>query len=311
MKILVALGGNALLKRGEPMDASTQFRNVQHAATALVQLIGAGHELIITHGNGPQVGLLALQAEAGPDDGRYPLDILGAESQGMIGYMLEQAMRNLLPKGTILATVLTQTRVDATDVAFSKPTKPIGPVYDEATARTLERERGWTCVRDGAAWRRAVASPEPLDIIELPAIRLLQRAGAIVICAGGGGIPVVARSNGHLAGIEAVIDKDKASQMLAQALSVDLLLMLTDVDAVYVSYGENDARSIVRMGPDPDFANALDAGSMGPKVEAATRFAIDTGRDARIGRTEDALAIVQGMAGTIVQALDVGTEYRV
>ena len=188
MHIVVALGGNALLKRGEPMTADAQRANVRQAATSLAVLVGAGHQIVVTHGNGPQVGLLALQSAAGPKDGAYPLDILGAESEGMIGYVIEQELGNLLPDGTLLATLLTQVRVDAKDPAFRHPTKPIGPVYDEAAARRIEADRGWTFALDGNKWRRVVASPDPLEILEMKVISILVEAGVVVICAGGGGI---------------------------------------------------------------------------------------------------------------------------
>lgn len=309
MKIVVALGGNALLKRGESITEATQRLNIRACAQSLLELVQAGHILIITHGNGPQVGLIALQAAAGPKDGDYPLDILGAQSQGMIGYMLEQELRNLVPKGQGIASLLTQVVVSAADAAFANPTKPIGPIYDEATAAALARQRGWTCARDGDHWRRVVASPEPLEILQLDAIETLGLHGTIVICAGGGGVPVIANSSGGFEGVEAVVDKDRTSQLLAVAIKADLLLILTDVDAVYRHYGEDNAQAIARMGPDPEFDDGFAAGSMGPKVEAATRFAIATGRDARIGKIEDAAAIVLGNAGTIIQALDIGTEY--
>ncbi len=311
MKIVVALGGNALLKRGEPQTELVQRRNVRTAALSLVKLLHAGHALVITHGNGPQVGLIALQAAAGPADGRYGLDLLGAQSQGLIGYLLEQELRNLLPRTTVIATVLSQVLVSAADNAFLHPSKPIGPTYDEATAKAIAKENGWSCAADGSHWRRVVASPEPLEILELAAIRLLSESEALVICIGGGGVPVVQSAAGKFEGIEAVIDKDSASELLARNLDADMLLMLTDVDAAYVGFGTANARSIARMGPDPELGEAaFDAGSMGPKIEAATRFALATGKDARIGRVEDALAIVTGKAGTIVVAHDVGTEYR-
>ncbi|MEO6012367.1 MAG: carbamate kinase [Devosia sp.] len=311
MKIVVALGGNALLKRGEPMTEAVQRRNARTAAIAMVTLIHAGHRLIITHGNGPQVGLLALQADAGPEDGKYPLDVLGAESQGMIGYLLEQELRNLLPATAHVATILTQVVVSHADEAFLHPLKPIGQVYSEGEARTLAASRGWTCAPDGQKWRRVVASPEPLEILQLASITALTEKGMTVICAGGGGVPVVRGATGRLAGVEAVVDKDFTSQLLAVQLNADMLLLLTDVDAVYVNYGGPNASAIKRMGPDPDLTNPFAAGSMGPKVAAATRFAMASGNDAGIGRIEDAAKIALGTAGTIVQARDMGTEYRV
>ena len=311
MKIVVALGGNALLKRGEPQTELVQRRNIRVAALSLVKLMHAGHTLVITHGNGPQVGLIALQAAAGPEDGRYPLDILGAESQGMIGYLLEQELRNLLPKTAPVASVLSQVLVSAADDGFLHPTKPIGPIYDEVAAKDLAKARGWTVARDGQHWRRVVASPEPLEILELASIKLLTDNGVLVICVGGGGVPVTRNAAGKLEGAEAVIDKDRASQVLALNLDADMLLMLTDVDAVYVNYGTANAQAIVSMGSDPELGdNVFDAGSMAPKVEAGTRFAIASGKDSRIGRIEDAAAIVLGKAGTIIRGDDVGTEFR-
>lgn len=311
MKIVVALGGNALLKRGEPMTELVQRRNIRTAAVALVKLLHAGHTLVVTHGNGPQVGQIALQAAAGPADGNYPLDILGAESQGMIGYMLEQELRNLMPRDARIASVLSQVVVSAGDAAFLHPTKPIGPIYDEARATALASANGWVVAPDGQHWRRVVASPEPMEILQMPAITLLSEHGVLVICAGGGGIPVIRNATGKLEGIEAVIDKDMSSELLARNLDADMLLLLTDVDAVYLNYGTPRAHSISRMGPDPELEDgAFDAGSMGPKVESATRFALATGRDARIGRIEDATDIVLGKLGTVIQAADIGTEFR-
>ncbi len=302
MRLVVALGGNALVKRGEPMTAETQRANVRRAATSLAGLIAAGHQIVVTHGNGPQVGLLALQAAAGPKDGAYPLDILGAESEGMIGYLIEQELDNLLPSGVLLATLLTQIRVNPSDPAFLHPTKPIGPVYDEATARSIAADRGWHVARDGDKWRRVVASPEPLEILEMRVISMLVERGVVVICAGGGGIPVVARADESLIGIEAVIDKDRASNLLARQLGADMLLLLTDVDAVYLDFGKPDARRIARAGAASLTAGQFASGSMGPKVEAAAMFAAATGHPAAIGRLEDAVAILHGEAGTRIEA---------
>ena len=304
MRIVVALGGNALLKRGEPMTEKMQRLNVGHAATSLAALVAAGHSLVITHGNGPQIGLLALQAAEGPPDSAYPLDILGAESEGMIGYMIEQELRNRLPSGMRLATILTQIRIDAADPAFSTPTKPIGPGYDEAEAQRLEAQHGWRFARDGMKLRRVVASPLPIEIIDLSVISLLVENGVLVICAGGGGIPVVRREDGRLEGIEAVIDKDRASALLAQALNADMLMLLTDVDAVYVDFGTPQARAVSKAGASAFAQGKFPAGSMGPKVDAATGFAAATGKPATIGRLEDALAILEGKAGTTIEAGD-------
>jgi carbamate kinase len=300
MRIVVALGGNALLKRGEPMTEQQQRANVRHAAKSLAALIGAGHQIIVTHGNGPQVGLLALQAAAGPPDGVHPLDLLGAQTEGMIGYMIEQELGNLLPESAMIATLLTQVRVDGKDSAFRNPTKPIGPTVDGLTAEHTTAHRGWTFAPEGGGWRRVVPSPTPLEIFELRVIKMLVERGVVVICTGGGGIPVVARSDGSLFGVEAVIDKDRATGLLADQLNADVLLLLTDVDSVYVDYGEPDARGIQRIGAQALNADDFAKGSMGPKIEAAKLFASSKGRTAGIGRLEDAMAILAGEAGTTV-----------
>mgnify|MGYP001048524625 CR=1 FL=1 len=301
MRIVVALGGNALLRRGEPMTADNQRDNVRRAASALAALIGEGHSVVITHGNGPQVGLLALQSAADPDGGSFPLDVLGAESAGMIGYMIEQELGNLL-KERLFATLLTQVKVDPHDPAFAHPTKPIGPVYDEAAARKLATERSWRIAPDGDKWRRVVPSPKPLAILEASVISFLVERGVIVICTGGGGVPVIARDDGSLCGVEAVIDKDLASSLLARQLQADMLLLLTDVDAVYVDYGTAAARALRRVSPKELSGKNFAAGSMGPKVSAAIEFVEATGNSAAIGRLEDAVEIVRGRQGTSFHA---------
>ncbi|BCG75258.1 carbamate kinase [Mesorhizobium sp. 113-1-2] len=301
MRIVVALGGNALLRRGEPMTADNQRDNVRRAASALAALIGEGHSVVITHGNGPQVGLLALQSAADPDGGSFPLDVLGAESAGMIGYVIEQELGNLL-KERLFATLLTQVKVDPHDPAFAHPTKPIGPVYDEAAARKLATERGWRIAPDGDKWRRVVPSPKPLAILEASVISFLVERGVIVICTGGGGVPVIARDDGSLCGVEAVIDKDLASSLLARQLQADMLLLLTDVDAVYVDYGTAAARALRRVSPKELSGKNFAAGSMGPKVSAAIEFVEATGNSAAIGRLEDAVEIVRGRQGTTFHA---------
>jgi carbamate kinase len=301
MRIVVALGGNALLKRGEPMTAVQQRINVRHAAKSLAELIEAGHQIIVTHGNGPQVGLLALQAAAGPPDGVHPLDLLGAQTEGMIGYLIEQELGNLLPDSAMIATLLTQVRVDARDPAFRNPTKPIGATVDQLTAEHTTAHRGWTFAPEGHGWRRVVPSPAPLEVFELRVIKMLVERGVVVICTGGGGIPVVARKDGSLIGVEAVIDKDRASGLLAHELDADMLLLLTDVDAVYVGFGNPDARRIASVGAHTLSPGDFAKGSMGPKIEAAKLFANSKGRKAAIGRLEDAMAILAGVSGTIVQ----------
>ncbi|BCG82470.1 carbamate kinase [Mesorhizobium sp. 113-3-3] len=301
MRIVVALGGNALLRRGEPMTADNQRDNVRRAASALAALIGEGHSIVITHGNGPQVGLLALQSAAGPDGSAFPLDVLGAESAGMIGYMIEQELGNLI-KHRLFATLLTQVKVDPTDPGFTHPTKPIGPVYDEDTARRLATSRGWAIAPDGDKWRRVVPSPRPLEILEAAVIAYLVDHNVTVICTGGGGVPVVARDDGSLGGVEAVIDKDLASSLLARQLTADMLLMLTDVDAVYVGYGTAGARALRRVRATEISGRDYAAGSMGPKIDAAIEFVDATGNPAAIGRLEDAVEIVKGRQGTCFYA---------
>jgi len=298
MRIVCALGGNALLRRGEPAEASVQQRNVGVAVQAVAELARA-HDVVVTHGNGPQVGLLALQGEAYGGVRPYPLDVLGAESEGMIGYLLEQGLRNELP-GREIATLLTQVVVDPADPAFERPAKPIGPVYSELEARRLARERGWAVAPDGPAWRRVVPSPEPRDILELGAIRVLLDAGVLVVCTGGGGIPVVVGADGSLRGVEAVIDKDLSAALLARLLRADFLLLLTDVAAVERGWGTRSAQPIGRTAPSELRALGFAPGSMGPKVEAACRFVEATGGTAGIGALGEAAAIVRGKAGTLV-----------
>jgi len=302
MLIVVALGGNALAKRGEPMSAENQRTNVRQAALSLAELVNAGHRIVVTHGNGPQVGMLALEAAARPPDGAYPLDVLGAESEGMIGYLIEQELTNALPKDTQVAAILTQVRVDPNDPGFSNPTKPIGPIYDQEMARKLELARGWRMAPDGDHWRRVVASPKPLEILESRVIAMLVRGGVNVICAGGGGIPVIQRKDGAYLGIEAVIDKDAASALLARQLKVDMLVMLTDVDAVYRNFGTANARPVRQASVAELGASRFAAGSMGPKVQAALDFTSATGKPAGIGRLQDAAAIIRGEAGTRIVA---------
>jgi carbamate kinase len=300
MRIVVALGGNALLKRGEPMTAENQRANVRRAAVELAELVRAGHSLVITHGNGPQVGLLALQAAATPGM-PFPLDVLDAETAGMIGYVIQQELGNVV-KDRPVATLLTQVRVDPHDPAFATPTKPIGPLYDEATARRLAAERGWAVAPDNDKWRRVVPSPKPLEILEAAVLAFLVEHGVIVICAGGGGIPVVELNGGGIAGIEAVIDKDLASSLLARQLGADMLVMLTDVDAVYLDWGMPKARPLSRVQAGDLSAAAFASGSMGPKVEAAIAFATETGQPAAIGKLEDAVEIVAGRRGTRINS---------
>ncbi|RLJ21049.1 carbamate kinase [bacterium endosymbiont of Escarpia laminata] len=297
MRIVIALGGNALLRREEPLTADNQRQNVRVAAEALAP-IAREHELVITHGNGPLVGLLALQGAAYRSDEVFPLDILDAETEGMIGYLIEQELSNLLPDERRCATLLTQIEVESKDPAFNSPTKPIGPVYHKDEAQRLMQQLGWSIAPDGNYFRRVVPSPRPKRILELRVIELLVSQKIIVICAGGGGIPVVRRVDGSLVGIEAVIDKDMASSLLARELKADVFLLLTDVDAVYKQWGEPEAQPLPHLSPmamrEYDFA----PGSMAPKVKAACEYVEQTGGIAGIGSLKDASAILNGKAGT-------------
>lgn len=301
MRVVVALGGNALLKRGEPMNADVQRANVKIAAQALAP-IAIAHQLVISHGNGPQVGLLALQGEAYRAVEPYPLDVLGAQTEGMIGYMIEQELGNLLPFEVPFATLLTMVEVDADDPGFRNPTKFVGPVYEKSEADRIAAEKGWSFKQDGAKWRRVVPSPMPRRIFEIRPIHWLLDHGTIVICAGGGGIPTMYQRglNRKLGGVEAVIDKDLCSELLARELDADLLVMLTDTSAVYVDWGKPTQRPIRRTSPSALAGLSFAAGSMGPKVEAACRFASATGNPAAIGALSELDAIVKGEAGTTV-----------
>ncbi len=299
MRVVVALGGNALLRRGEPADVATQRANVVTAAAVIAEL-AREHEVVVTHGNGPQVGLLALQNEAFADVAPYPLDVLGAESEGMIGYLLDQQLTNELG-GRSVATLLTQVLVSADDPAFTAPSKPIGPVYDAATAERLAAERGWSIAPDGDVYRRVVPSPEPRSIVELTALRLLVEAGVLVVCVGGGGIPVVVDEAGMIRGVEAVIDKDLTACLLAGLLGADALLMLTDV--AHVEDGWGTAEALPLRSPTVASLRSMRfaAGSMAPKVEAACRFVERTGGVAAIGALEDASALLRGERGTLIR----------
>ncbi len=299
MRMVIALGGNALLQRGQPMTAENQRANIRLAVERIARVV-PGNEVVIAHGNGPQVGLLALQAAAYADVAPYPLDVLGAQTEAMIGYVIEQELGNLLPFETPLATLLTMIEVDHHDPAFDHPTKPIGPVYDRATAERRARDDGWAIAPDGDGFRRVVASPEPRRIFELRPIRQLLERGTVVVCAGGGGIPTVYDAEGHLHGIEAVIDKDLASGLLAKDLEADLLVIATDVDGVYTDWGTPEQRRLDRVTPDELEPLSLPAGSMGPKVRAACRFARETGHDAVIGSLTDIVELVAGTGGTRV-----------
>jgi carbamate kinase len=303
MRIVIALGGNALLRRSDPMTIEVQRRNVRTAAQAIVPL-AAEHSIVVVHGNGPQVGLLSLQAESYAGAEPYPLDVLDAGTQGMIGYLIQQELRSLLPPDRQVATLLTMITVDPGDPAFARPAKFVGPVYGKEGADALAAEKGWAFKQDGTAWRRVVPSPQPRQILEIAPIAWLLERGAVVICAGGGGIPTMYPSSGpgELVGVEAVIDKDLASELLAEDVAADLFVMATDVDGVYLDWGGPQRRRLGRVTPEELVGYEFAAGSMGPKVEAAARFAGKTGRRAAIGSLTDIAGIVAGKAGTSVVA---------
>jgi carbamate kinase len=298
MRIVVALGGNALQRRGEPMTVDGQRHNVAVACKSLAP-VAEEHELVVSHGNGPQVGLLALQAASYDAVSAYPFDVLGAQTEGMIGYLIEQELGNLLPADKPLATILTMTLVDVDDPAFADPTKFVGPVYSAEVAQELAARRGWAVRQDGDSWRRVVPSPLPRRIVEIRPVEWLLGQGCVVICAGGGGIPTMFPAGTRtLVGVEAVIDKDRASAVLAQDLHADLLVIATDVDAVYLDWGTPSQRAVVRAHPDALDPGLFPAGSMGPKVEAAAQFARASGRTAVIGSLDQLSSILAGDGGT-------------
>ncbi len=282
------------------MTAEVQRANVRRATAALADL-AEHHDIVVAHGSGPQVGLLALQAAALKDVPPYPLDVISAESVGMIGYLVEQELANSLPQGTRLATLLTHIEVDPDDPAFGRPEKPIGQIYDWSEAESARVAHGWPMTEEAPGhWRRVVPSPLPKRIVQIDVIRLLVDAGVVTICVGGGGIPVVRDVSGSLQGVEAVIDKDRATGLLAADLDADAFLMLTDVGAVYLDWGTRDQKPIRTTTPSELGTYRFPPGSMGPKVEAASIFASRQGRTAGIGRLEDARAILEGRAGTII-----------
>lgn len=303
MRVVIALGGNALLRRGQPMTADVQRHNTRIAAVALAPVVQE-NELVLSHGNGPQVGLLALQSDAYKEVEAYPLDVLGAQTQGMIGYMIEQELGNLLPFEVPFATLLTMVEVDPNDPAFEDPTKFVGPVYEKEVAERLAAEKGWTIKADGDKWRRVVPSPLPKRIFEERPIKLLLENGAVVICAGGGGIPTMydPEKERMLVGVEAVIDKDRATGLLARDIGADLYIMATDVDGVYLDWGTPDQRPIEKMTAEEAGSYNFAAGSMGPKVEAAVEFVNRTGKRAAIGALAAIEQIVEGTAGTQIVA---------
>lgn len=299
MRVVAALGGNAVLERSERPDADLQQHHVERAVNALAP-IAADHELLVTHGNGPQVGVLANESAGDPALSRpYPMDVLGAQTQGMIGYWLLQALGNALP-GRSVTALLTQTVVDSTDPAFASPSKFVGPTYDEETMVALRALRSWRFAMDERGWRRVVASPEPLAVVEIDTVSALLGSGAVVVCGGGGGIPVARDAAGLLHGCDAVVDKDLTAALLAQRLKADRLLILTDVDGVEHDHGTSAAGVIPKISVSELRAHTYPAGSMGPKVDAVCRFVEATGRHAAIGRLSHALTVFEGRSGTVV-----------
>lgn len=298
MRIVIALGGNALLQRGQKLTAENQRLNVRKAVEQLSPLIDAGHQIILTHGSGPQIGLLSLQNFAYKPDQIYPLDVLDAEVSGMIGYVIGQELFNIRSDDPQIATLLTQIEVDWDDPAFATPSKPIGPFMQKAEAERLQAQYNWQIIEDRGQWRRVVASPFPRRVIEANTIRMMIKNGVIVICAGGGGVPVVRDAKGDLIGIEAVIDKDHASALVAKEVNADQLLLLTDVEGVYENWGTDDQRLVAEMNPVDADASRYPAGSMGPKIAAASSFGKISGKLAVIGSINNIPEILEGRSGT-------------
>ena len=299
MRVVVALGGNALLRRGQALNAENQRANIRIAAQHLAT-VHEDHELVIAHGNGPQVGLLALMDAAYSAVDPYPLDVLGAETVGMIGYIIEQELGNLIAFEDHIVTILTQVLVDPKDPAFQHPTKHVGPIYDEAEAVRLQKEKNWTMAADGQYFRRVVPSPIPQRIIEKNVIRMLVDSGITVICAGGGGIPVAYDEHSKLFGVEAVIDKDLASGLLASDLGAGMFIMLSDVSNVYTDFGTDKQKAIKAAHPDVLESMSFASGSMGPKVHGACKFVRETGNNSAIGRLSELKKIMDGEAGTLI-----------
>ncbi|CAN5377993.1 carbamate kinase [soil metagenome] len=309
MRVVVALGGNAILRRGVPMTVANQRSSIAAACAALAK-VADENELVVTHGNGPQVGLLALQAAAYDTVSEYPFDVLGAQTEGMIGYLIEQELGNCLGEERPIATFMTRTVVDASDPAFDSPSKFVGPVYDPSLATALSATHGWTIHADGDHVRRVVPSPRPIRIMELRPITWMLEKGSVVICAGGGGIPVVVDpDSGRASGVEAVIDKDLASSILAHDLSADLLVIASDVPGVFEDWGKATQRVIESANPDSLSPSDFPAGSMGPKVDAAIQFARGGGISV-IGSLDDIDGLLTGASGTRISKDCVGLLHR-
>lgn len=310
MLVVVALGGNAILRRGQPMSVANQRTSIAEACRPLAR-IAQDHDLVVSHGNGPQVGLLALQAASYDVVSEYPFDVLGAQTEGMLGYLIEQELGNRIGNERAIATLVTRTVVDPADPAFEDPTKFVGPIYTEDEARKLTLRRGWVMKPDGEDLRRVVASPTPLRIVETKPIQWILANKGVVICAGGGGVPTTRDPVTDLiVGVEAVIDKDLASAVLARDLGADLLVIATDVEGVYVDWKGPAQRLIARAHPDALDPEDFPAGSMGPKVRAAAQFATETRGTAVIGSLRDIDKMFAGTAGTVLSTASPGIEYR-
>jgi len=310
MLVVIALGTRAVLRRQEAATVEARRANVRVAAQALAP-VAAEHRIVIGHGGGPQAGLLSSQAAVAEVAAAYPLDLLRAQGEGMVGYLIEQELGNLLPFGRPFATVMTMVEVDPSDPAFQAPSAFVGPPYDEAAAERLAAEKGWTFKEDGPAWRRVVASPEPKRIFELRPIRWLVERNTIVIAAGGGGIPTMFKpgADRQITGADCVIDKDLAMSLLARELDADFFVMLTDVDAVYANWGQPSQTAIRRASPDLMTSFNFSTRSIGPKVDAACRFTSVTGKPAAIGALEDLSRILRGEAGTLISVQQAGIDY--
>jgi carbamate kinase len=308
ISMLIAVGGNSLIRAGEKGTVAEQWANARRTAAAVIELIQAGHRLVVTHGNGPQVGAQLLRSERASDQvPGQTLDVCGAASQGEIGYLLSQSLYDELASAGVnlpVVSIVTQTVVREDDPAMRRPTKPIGPFYSRPRAEELQRQLGWAIVEDAArGYRRVVPSPEPVEIVELDVIRSLMNRGVLVVACGGGGIPVI-RCGGQLKGVEAVIDKDRASALLASKLGVDIFAISTDVDSVYLDYKkptQRPLRSITASELEEHYrAGHFPPGNMGPKVESALRFLEAGGKEVVITSFEKLTEAIAGRAGTHV-----------
>jgi len=298
MLIVLALGGNALLQRGEPQEEENLVNNIKRAVKAIANL-AKDHTLILCHGNGPQVGLLSLQADAYHEVKPYGLDVLCAESQGMIGYLLQRELNSELKDKTVV-TLITQVIVDHNDPAFKQPSKPIGPFYSKEEANQYQQEKNWQFIEEKNGFRRIVPSPMPFEIVELPLIKLLVENRCLVICGGGGGISVFKNVNNQLVGIESIIDKDLTAAEIAIALKADKFVILTDIDGVYKNWEQKNAQVIRNITSDELEQMQFAAGSMEPKIKAATKFVQDTNKKVMIGALIDAEKVLREEAGTTI-----------